>query len=922
MFPFLHYSFALCCKKSTHLPLNAPGQILRWLSLALTLICAAGFHSTAHSQLLDTFDEARPKFRLGENDARAQLLPSKRTEPGLEVIEAAFGSGSKVYLVYPIDPCVIIDDLTASIRILCAQSGLRIGFRVVFPRSAHSAIDNPITEVILGTPIQGAGQWSTSKIASVPQLFEDRIRYLKTKLGPNIDLQDAYIDAVVLSIYSDPGTIKLKVDDLQVEGMVAPATAINELASIDGHQNPATLSVPQQLRNLQSSVPRWILHQGESLDYLRSLGFNAIVTNNPNDSLVIEQAAQTQMGVIARPPDLVPTDEVANNYRHVQGWLLGTALDQTHLSQTRNLVSKLTRFPQSLARPSVGEAMEMNGSYSRLSDWLAIPMPIPTRVRSSSESAAIMQSDLRSLAGRSIPLTSIVTQMPDQWITQKSLAARALGNDFGGPIDYDKLQVRLQFFRSMMQGTRGFIFRSGSPLDSGDPTSIARSEGYRGINEEIELLMPWIQAGQSTWRNLVTDSSNHTATVLETPKSQLAIIVASGPMDQICSTAPMTDQIKITLPSSGQLRNVFRITHGELETLRGQETPNGLVVTLDRPGIIEQIVSVVDPMPAAYLKEQLLRLRPGMVSSRIDITEQVLQLGQMALVSQRIPNDDTRWEDIRRAESLYRDSIQYLRASRLPQSLRAADHAMLIAQRVVRGSWEEAAAQFGAVQSSPLVASPLSLPLHWEFNRLLAGRGFQSLAIPGVPFRDTAQLYQDGWEIDRRTDAVESNCAVGANGPDGKPTLVLMTRAIGNQPVPTGYAGAVMRVSSPTIGTLANAMVHIEGFVRIQSPAGETQSGILICDSVGGESLGQLISSSDASEYSWRRFNLFRFINSDRSIRLHFETRGEMRAEVANLTVKMIVPGQPADLLTRPFNPLEAVEETQEFFPVSTSRSP
>ena len=149
-----------------------------------------------------------------------------------------------------------------------------------------------------------------------------------------------------------------------------------------------------------------------------------------------------------------------------------------------------------------------------------------------------------------------------------------------------------------------------------------------------------------------------------------------------------------------------------------------------------------------------------------------------------------------------------------------------------------------------------------------------------------------------------------------------MTRAIGNQPVPTGYAGAVMRVSSPSIGTLANAMVHIEGFVRIQSPAGETQSGILICDSVGGESLGQLISSSDASEYSWRRFNLFRFINSDRSIRLHFETRGEMRAEVANLTVKMIVPGQPADLVTRPFNPVEAIEETQEYLPVSTSRSP
>ena len=922
MFLFLHYSFALCCKKSTHQPLNASGQLLRWLSLAVILFSIAGVSSSARAQLVERFDEARPKFRLGENDARAQLLPSKRTEPGLEVIEASFGSGSKVYLVYPIDPCIIIDDLTASIRILSAPSGIRIGFRVVFPRSAHSAIDNPVTEVILGTPSEGAGRWSTSRIASVPQRFQDRVLYLKTKLGPSVDLQDAYIDAVVLSIYSDPGTIKLKLDDLQVEGMVSPSIAINDSATIEGYQNPATLSVQEQLRNLQASVPRWIFHQGESLDYIRSLGFNAIITNNPSDPLVIEQAALTQMGVIARPPDLVPTDDLAINYRHVHGWLLGTALDQSHLSQTRNLVSKLARFPQSLARPSVGEAMEMNGSYSRLSDWLAVPMPIPTRVRSASESATIMQSDLRPLAGRSIPLTSIVTQMPDQWMVQKALAASALGKENRGPVDYDLLQVRLQFYRSMMQGTRGFIFRSGSPLDSGDPTSIARSEGYKGINREIELFMPWIQAGQSSWRNLVTDSPNHTASVIEAPKSQLAIIVASGSMDQICSTAPATDRIKITIPSAGQFRQVFRITHGELETIRAEETPNGLLVTLDRPGIIEQIVTVVDGVPAAYLKDQLLRLGPDLVSSRIDVTQQVLQLAEMSLDSQRVLDNDSRVEELRSAQSLHRYSIQSLRNARIPQALRASDQATLIAQRIVRGSWEEAAAQFGAIQSSPLVASPLSLPLHWEFNRLLAGRGFETLAIRGVPFRDSAQLYQDGWEIDRRTDSVQSDCAIGVNGPDGNPTLVLMTRAIGNQPIPSGYGGAVMRVSSPSIATLANALVHIEGFVRVQSPAGETQSGLLVCDSVGGESLGQLISSADASEYSWRRFNLFRFVTSERAIRLHFETRGEMRAEIANLNVKMIVPSQPPGHMTRPYNPIEAAEEVQEFISVSDSGRP
>ena len=924
MFLFLHYSFALCCKKSTQEPLSAIGLFLRPQYVFAMFVLHLALATSANAQVSDSFDDPQTKFRLWQSDAKAQLSPSRKTEPGLEVIETSFGTGSKVFLIYPIDPCAIIDDLNASMRILSAQSGLRIGFRVVFPRSAHPATHDPLMEVLLGTPNEGAGRWSTSRIAHVANQYDDRIRYLRTKYGPNINLQDAYIDAVVLSVYSDPGTIKLKVDDLQVEGMVAPTTiGANETISVDGLPNPSTLPVQEQLRVLQATVPRWILHQGESLDYLKQLGFNAIITNNPNDPLVIDQAARSQMGVIARPPDLVPTEIRANDLRHVQGWLIGMTRDQSHLEQTRKLVNKLSHFPPSLARPTFGEAMEMYGAYSRLSDGLAVPIPISTRVRSSREAATIMQSDLRLLSGRSIPLTSIVTQMPDEWIVQKAIATKALGREVGSPVDYDLLQVRLQFYRSMMQGARGFIFRSGSPLDSGDQTSIVRGAGYEAINREIELFLPWIQAGQSTWRNITTDSPNHTAAVLETPKSQLAIIMASGPMDQICSMAPAADRIGITLPVSGQMRNVFRITHGELERLRGEQTPNGLLVTIDRPSIIEQLVTAADSIPLTYLTEMLLRLGPSFVESRMDIAEQVIEMGERSLVAQRVPAEDSRWGEIRRAGSLHRGSMQHLERSNLSQASKASEQALLAAQRVVRGSWDAAASQFDAFQSSPLLASPLSLPLHWEFNRLLQGRSWQSLSIPGVPFQETAQFHQSRWQVDRRlTESIESVCTIGATGLDGRPALELTTKPLNNQPISSGYGGAVMRVSSPPINAPAGSMVHIQGLVRIASPIGETQSGLLVCDSVGGESLGQLISSADTSLDEWRRFTLVRFVTTERSIRLHFETRGEMRATISNIEAEMIIPTQSSDLITRPYDREETQRNALDTIPVSTSSRP
>lgn len=929
MFLFLHYSFGLCCKKSTRWPVIGFGVFLRWRTAGILIFTLFANLPSGNAQEFDPFDEPRQKFRLWYSDAKAQLSRIRQTEPGVELIEASFEHGTKVYLTYAIEPCVVLEDLKASLRIFSAQSGLRVGFRVVFPRSAHPATHNPITEVLLGTPNEGGGRWSTSTITAVPAQFNERVQYLKTKFGAGVDLRDAYIDAVVLSVYSDPGTIKIKVDDLRIEGMVSPTSPpiVQERTMDGGLQVQATLPVQEQLRALQASVPRWIVYNGESLHHLKSLGFTAIITNNPNDPLVAEQALASQMGVIAQPPDLVPTEELSTSYRHIQGWLLGTTLDRSNLDSSRLLASRLTRFPQWLARPIVGEAMEMYGQYSRMSDSLAVPLPLPTRIRSASEAAQIMQTELRPLAGRSSALVSIVTQMPDEWFVQKAIANRALRANVSSSFDYDLLQVRLQFYRSMMQGARGFIFRSArssSPLDSGEITSQKRGEGYASINLDIDLLMPWIQAGQSTWRTIPTDSPNHTATVLETPKSQLAIIVASGPMDQICSVAPTTERLKVTLPVSGQMRSVYRITHGELELMRPEQTPGGWQVVIENPAMIEQIVSAADALPLTYLRDKLSQpeIATGLVSSRIDMSAQAIELAQLSMNSQRVPTNDPRWEEIKRAESHQRSSMILLKRSNIPQAMKAADQALMTAQRVVRSSWDEATSQFGAFQSTPLLASPLSLPIHWEFIRLLAGRNAQNLSVPGIPFRDTTQLYESQWQVDRRLiENVQSDCLIGSNGPDGLPSLVITTRAMQGQPIPSGYGGAVMRVSSPPISAPAGAMIHVEGLVRIQSPAGETQSGLLVSDSLGGESLGQLISSADASQYEWRRFDLIRFVTEDRAMRIHFETRGEMRAEVSNITAKMIMPSQPADILTRPYAPGETEGDGLTVIPISTSNN-
>ncbi len=936
MLSHLHTQFENCCRKSTGSPVLRSGEdghccaskeskrlfqrrIARSVSLRLShssrtfvlfALMVFGFATAAvNAQLIDAFDGGSARFRLWKDDAQAGLVHPSKSEAGIETFDISCRTGSYIYLEYPIEPCAIIHELTASIRVRSAASGMKVGFRVVFPHALHPATHAPLAELVLGTPTEGAGRWSTSSLTDVVRLVEERQRFLRTRYGPDVDLREPYVDAVLLSVYSLPGTTRILLDDLNVDGMIAPTLVY----SADRETNAAIRGVApmnEQLRLLQSQIPRWVQHRGESLAYLKSLGFNGVVSVGEDSSRLAQQAAETAMQVIIPPPPLTPTESVSDQYRFVSAWLLGLGLNESHLESTRQQVAQLARFPQSLNRPLIGEAMEMYGSYSRLSDWLAVPTPLPTAVRSSQEASRIIQSDLRPMAGRTTPLTSIATHMSRDWVAQRQATSQMLGHEPWLLPDYDRLQARLQLIRGIMQGSRGWIFQTPlQPLDSGEDTSNAIARGFASINTEIDLLSPWIQAGESSWKSLPVDSPEHRAAIIETPSSQLVLIVAAGPWDQVCSTAPARERLQFTLPISGQPRQVYRITHGQLERCRTQSTPGGMNVVIERPGLVEQIVSVIDGRPVTYLREALNRLNPELVEARIDIATQVLQIAQMTLVAQQAPPTSLAWEQVRSGQSLQRAALNFLARSDLPRALEAADRATLEGQAIVRTAWESALSQFPTMQSSPLLASPLSLPLHWELDRILAGRTWQKLNIPGVPFASLDSWTQSGWLVDHRIEnIVESSVQVTPQvGPDGLPTLLLTAMPRDSQPIPTGYAGASMRVTSPTISVPQGALVHIEGLVQVSSLKEESQSGLLVCDNFAGESLGQLISSFDPDSATWRRFSLFRTATRTEGLHIFFETRGQVQAAISDLKVEMIMPttnrsipvsridGQPSD---------------------------
>jgi hypothetical protein len=321
-----------------------------------------------------------------------------------------------------------------------------------------------------------------------------------------------------------------------------------------------------------------------------------------------------------------------------------------------------------------------------------------------------------------------------------------------------------------------------------------------------------------------------------------------------------------------------------------------LVVQIDDPSLIEQLITVVDPKPIEYLQNALQRKQNILMESRVDIAQQTLQIAQMTLGNQRLPAGHEHWEILRRAESLYREALRGLQDSQVVATLKAADQCIVLAQRIVRLSWEEASQQFTSLQSSPLLASSLSLPLHWELNRNLYGRPWQSQVIPGSSFTSWETLRDLGWTMDQRLqDRIATTAALAPGSTTNGASLILTSRPATEQPIPSGYGGTAMRVSTGRVSVPSGTLVHIQGQVKVRSNPAESQSGLLISDTLGGEAMGQLISSFDSPNEEWQQFGLFRIVTNEDGFRIHFETRGEVTASITGLKAEFILPTRRGD---------------------------
>ncbi len=200
-----------------------------------------------------------------------------------------------------------------------------------------------------------------------------------------------------------------------------------------------------------------------------------------------------------------------------------------------------------------------------------------------------------------------------------------------------------------------------------------------------------------------------------------------------------------------------------------------------------------------------------------------------------------------------------------------------------------------------MIASRLSLPLHWELDRVIRNRTWEPRVVPQGDLEDLNGMVAAGWTIDRRLeDRVKSFATILNNsGPDQSNALQIEASSIDRTPIPGGYAGASLHISSPALDVPNHSLVHFEGLVRVIGGGMDPQSGLLVYDDVGGPALGQLINGQTGDASTWQHINLYRFQTQPGGARLHFEIRGTARVIVDQIRVEFLMPSPNSTFQTR-----------------------
>ena len=857
----------------------------------------------ARAQWRDLFEGGQPRWRLVESDCQAQLtlqeisLVFPRSGRTSELMEVACTSGSMALLAYPIEPCTILEEFRPRIWTRCSSSRLQLGVRVVFPFAKHPVTGAKLTSVVWGDVYQNAGQWQALEVGDLVKRFHSEKAAIHGQLGSELRLEGAFIDSLVLNAYTGPGRYRLQIDDLELRGSVTLArlgTPPPKNWREAWRWRFASPSPESKFWSRPNIAPVWIQHRGEVLTWLNSLGFSGVVTDSVPSPEYLAQAQSLDMGVISPPPSVaLEFDEAIQG--SLKGWLVGTALDSQQLPFLRDQVARVSELPMDLRRPLVAEALEDYFQFSRYADEVIIPQPISASAGTQREKIDWLHEQLAVTRQRSDGWVSVNFGIPPSITTKLLQTQRVVAPE----MDEKTLSVNPEGFRqqivsSVIAGAKGFLIRTFRPLDIQDTSDSAQIASLNLVQEELRLWGPWIIAGQAIQSPSISDA-NWISSAWSIDDSMLVVAKNAAEGTQVVPAGTMQTPLEFVFPVVKQGQSVFRLTTGKLERLDIQPSATGMKWQVDKPAAIESFLVSSSPIVIQFVQRHLSTGLDRRAADQLEVVTYEMALAGNILNArfhERNAVSELSLNHVRRlnqAQRLIDSSVRAMRAQQLLASINLTLEAQDSVHAVLHETYHDARAAIASPQSSPLLASPAALGMHWQLADACQRSTWQNTLLPGSDFVNLQGMLEAGWSQQRRLEEqadLRVELVPTAKPSTGGLRLAAYAKKTA-EPLKSGFAGASLRVRSAGVQVKAGQLLRVTGTASVVSGSNQGGTGMLVYDNQVGPSLGQLIHGKDGEKLP---VELYRFAVEDGEFRILAECRGECDIVLEDIRVDAIRP--------------------------------
>src|SRR4051794_6937098 len=271
---------------------------MRWLRWAVAaagtgalVLALIGTRPVPAQQVLQHGFETRdPIWVQGPSDAAFKEVIHELTDETAhtghrsEHIRLQVDQGNFIHYTYDVGRAPVNEELNVTLWVKANRPGVRLLCRVVLPRERdpHDA-GKPLTVLVPGEDYKLVGRWQQLSLPQPVKRLREQQQLLRVQLRRDVITADAYIDRLVIDLYSGSGLTDVWTDDLEVGPVLDPRPAPwGGRDPVPARPGATRRAAVVQLRGgpLVVSGQRFSLlgirHTGTPLKTLRDAGFNTV----------------------------------------------------------------------------------------------------------------------------------------------------------------------------------------------------------------------------------------------------------------------------------------------------------------------------------------------------------------------------------------------------------------------------------------------------------------------------------------------------------------------------------------------------------------------------------------------------------------------------------------------------------------------